>query len=372
MTRYQMGIVYLLLLVWLGQTSSACAQWRQNSWSTPARNNVSRSNYATSGNFNYNAWNNNNYAWPQRNGYPQQGTQYYRYRKGGETGAAFYLKEKDYDVSTLWTGPRNSKLIALTFDDGPHPEITPRVLEVLGKYGVKATFFMTGEMLKVYPDVGRKVVEAGMEIGNHSNTHPNLENLSDEKFWDQIDFTQNLIQRELNVEPMVMRPPYGLLGKEQAHQLQERRLYPVFWSRDTSDYEYPGVKSIISRATTGIGGGEVILFHDRINQTAEALPKVIEGLQTQGFQLVTVSEMIAAATGLLVEKAPLAAAPPPPEKLSTAVAEKPAPDKPPPYREADADNEPAAPAKQIAVLKPPAPRRINAPRNWSWQRSSGR
>lgn len=195
----------------------------------------------------------------------------------------------------------NEKLVALTFDDGPHPRYTDRVLKVLADHGVKATFFMIGQNVKYYPEAAKHVAEAGHEIGNHTYSHPHLSRVGEGELAEQIRKCDGVIREVTGVTPVLFRPPEGKHGIRQCALVQECGYRQVLWNVDTLDWSGCGTDKIIDRVLRNVSGGDIVLFHDYVGKkyhSADALEVIIPALQKDGYRFVTVSEMIAAGTPL--------------------------------------------------------------------------
>jgi len=192
------------------------------------------------------------------------------------------------------TGGARSRDIALTFDDGPGP-YTPQLLNVLEQYHVKATFFVIGRMLRYFSRSTVREIEDGDVIGDHTENHPMLAQLS------AHEQKEELFEQILRIEvlggkrPTLFRPPYGSFNATTLRELKALHLLMVLWSVDTNDYQQPGVPVIVERALGGAKPGAIILMHDgggTRTQTIEALPLVIKGLRDRGYKLVTVPQLL--------------------------------------------------------------------------------
>ncbi len=194
--------------------------------------------------------------------------------------------------------------VALTFDDGPDPNVTPAILDVLREHDLKATFFVLGYKVARNPEVLRRIVQEGHTLGNHTYDHANLAHLSVRQMHDEMQSTQEAVDRALGYHyPMtLMRPPYGAPYLSDRHVLplfqrvmEEQRAYPVMWTVDSRDWELNGQAGSIAenlRTTTSNKGG-VILLHDTHESTADALPLIIAQYAAVGFSFTTVREMLA-------------------------------------------------------------------------------
>ncbi len=211
--------------------------------------------------------------------------------------------------------------LALTFDDGPHPKNTPRLLDLLKERGVKATFYVIGQNVAQYPDIARRIVEEGHEIGNHSYTHPALPKLSAARLAEEISKSNDVIQQATGVLPTTMRPPYGAINAAITKRLNEEFQLPVIlWSVDPQDWKIRKAPHVSNHILQNSNAGAIVLAHDIHPSTIDAMPATLDGLLAKGFQFVTVSELIAMdrPEGPGVPATPSAPAPPPSEAPSEA------------------------------------------------------
>lgn len=184
--------------------------------------------------------------------------------------------------------------IAITFDDGPHPENTPRLLDMLRARNIKATFYVIGRSVEMYPQIVRRMVAEGHEIGNHTWTHRNLTSLSDSSIRMEMDRTRDVIISACGVTPRTMRPPYGALRESQRAWIFKEYGYPtIMWSVDPKDWQRPGVSVVASRILDNTHNGSIVLAHDLHKPTVDAMPETLDGLLRRGFQFITVSQMLA-------------------------------------------------------------------------------
>jgi peptidoglycan/xylan/chitin deacetylase (PgdA/CDA1 family) len=184
--------------------------------------------------------------------------------------------------------------IAMTFDDGPHATNTPTLLEMAAKRHIKLTFFVLGECIEQNPDVLRREVAEGHEIGNHSWSHPNLAKLADEGVRAQLQRTEDIIVKTTGIKPKLMRPAYGELTKRQRILVNHDFDYKVIlWDVDPLDWKRPGPNVVAQRIIAGARPGSIILSHDIHPPTIAAMPQVFDALLAKGFKFVTVSELLA-------------------------------------------------------------------------------
>ena len=187
--------------------------------------------------------------------------------------------------------PFGAPKIALTFDDGPHGTHTDAILKTLRKHGAKATFFMLGTQVDMYPSIAARVAAAGHEIGSHTYIHPNLSKVGAARVQSELSKTNAAILRATGKKPTLLRPPYG------SHTATVRKMAGVplvLWNVDTVDWQSKNADAIVRHVLENARDGAIILLHDIYGSTAEAVEKLVPALRLQGFQLVTVSELAAA------------------------------------------------------------------------------
>jgi peptidoglycan/xylan/chitin deacetylase (PgdA/CDA1 family) len=192
-------------------------------------------------------------------------------------------------------GTQHARDVALTFDDGPGP-YTPEVLSVLERFHVHATFFVIGAMLRYFSASTVREIKDGDVIGDHTETHPEMANLSAHDQYEQLFEQIARIELLGGPRPDLFRPPYGSFNTTTMRELRRLHLLMVLWSVDTEDYLQPGVAAIEQRALAGAHPGAIILMHDAggdRTQTIAALPAIIRGLRARGFHLVTVPQLLA-------------------------------------------------------------------------------
>jgi peptidoglycan-N-acetylglucosamine deacetylase len=184
--------------------------------------------------------------------------------------------------------------IAMTFDDGPRVGNTTRLLDILKEPNIKVTFFMIGSNVVAHPEIARRALAEGHEIGNHSWTHPELSKLSDQRVTEEITRTQEAIKNATGFTPTILRPPYGAITKDQREWIESQlRLSVILWSVDPFDWKRPGASVITERILRGAQSGAIILSHDIHKETVDAMPATLDALLTKGYKFVTVSELIA-------------------------------------------------------------------------------
>lgn len=194
-----------------------------------------------------------------------------------------------------WSEVRvNGPYIAMTFDDGPHPTLTPQLLDMLKQRGIHATFFVLGSLAKDHPEILKRAVAEGHEIANHSWDHPNLGKMSDEAVRSQLTRTQAVIASAIGKAGDLMRPPYGSVTAAQKKWFHdELGLKIILWSVDPLDWKNHDPATITRRIAEGTRSGGIVLAHDIHKTTVEAMPATLDGLLAKGFKFVTVSQLLA-------------------------------------------------------------------------------
>ena len=199
-----------------------------------------------------------------------------------------YLKGEDLEKYNEYIKKRSRKAVALTFDDGPNPNTTPVALELLKKYNAKATFFMVGRSVAGNEDIIKQVVAEGHQIGNHSWSHPLLTKVTLEQAKSQINDTTEVLKKASGQDVHIMRPPYG--GINSAIQAAVSQSF-ILWDVDTLDWKNRNTASIMKEVQK-TQSGSIILMHDIHQTSIDALPSVLQYLTEQGFELVTIDELM--------------------------------------------------------------------------------
>jgi peptidoglycan-N-acetylglucosamine deacetylase len=178
-------------------------------------------------------------------------------------------------------------VVYLTFDDGPHPVWTPRVLELLARHRARATFFVLGRSAAAHPDLVRQAFAAGHGIGNHSWSHRRLTGLTGEELAAEVSATTAAIQRSTGAPVGCLRPPYATVDAASARAVRALGLRLVLWDIDTTDWLRPGAWAIADRVLRRVRSGDVVLLHDGggdRSQTVAALERLLASLSARGFQ----------------------------------------------------------------------------------------
>lgn len=209
----------------------------------------------------------------------------------------------------LWAGlvrgPAKGRAIALTFDDGPAPPFTEQILDILRHHQAPATFFVCGKNVERFPEVIRRIQEEGHALGNHTYSHPFLFFCGRSKIADEIDRTQEAIEKVTGYRPAIFRPPYGIRWFGLSRVLSDRGMKLIQWSDTGFDWKYQ-TDAIVRAALRNLVPGAVILLHDgqeilapgavNRSRTVKALPAILEGIRRAGFNLVTIPELLSETT----------------------------------------------------------------------------
>ncbi|MGA4798097.1 polysaccharide deacetylase family protein [Streptomyces lavendulocolor] len=178
--------------------------------------------------------------------------------------------------------------MVLSFDDGPDPRYTPAILSTLRQYGVRAMFFVCGEMAAVNQDLLREMADDGHVVGNHSWSHPLIPRLRPSRIRDELGSTSDLIERTLGSPPLWYRAPYGAWNRHSFEIGAELGMEPLAWTVDTLDWQEPGTGPIVRRVLDGAGPGVVVLSHDAggdRSQSVAALRTYLPELLAAGYHL---------------------------------------------------------------------------------------
>ncbi len=201
---------------------------------------------------------------------------------------AYHKLKPIYEVKT------DKKIVALTFDISWGNKTPIPVIEILKDNNITCTFFLSGPWVKQYPEFVQRIKQDGHEIGSHGYRHVNLSNLSKSEIKQELAQAHANIKEVAGVEARLIRTPNGDYSDHVIEAIHESNYEAIQWGTDSLDWMNPGVNTIIERVTTRVHPGDIILMHasDTCQQTAEALPVVIKNLKEQGYEFVTVSELL--------------------------------------------------------------------------------
>ncbi len=187
---------------------------------------------------------------------------------------------------------KDSKVCSLSFDAAWGNEDTQQLIDILGKYNIKATFFVVGDWVDKYPESVKALHDAGHEVMNHSNTHAHMTKLSAEEIIADVNACSDKIESVTGVRPELFRPPYGEYDDKVVSTLREMGMYTIQWDVDSLDWKEISAAEITERVTSRVQEGSIVLFHNAAKHTPEALPGLIEKLIQQGYSFVPISELI--------------------------------------------------------------------------------
>ena len=207
----------------------------------------------------------------------------------------YVVERPETHIPLIAHGNKNLREVALTFDDGPFPNFTAKVLDVLDAYRIKATFFCIGRQVQAFPDLTLRAYKAGHEIENHTWSHPDMTSLSLKSQYWQLQNTSHTIERVTHQRPFVTRPPYGAFNPSSLQVATSLRLVMITWDVDACDWSRPGVDKILHNVLDHVKNGSIILMHDGgsdRSQTLAALPKIIETLLGRGYRFVTIRQLL--------------------------------------------------------------------------------
>lgn len=186
----------------------------------------------------------------------------------------------------------NRKVVAFTFDVVWTPAETRKILEILDRYHVRSTFFLTGTWLRKNSTLAREILAYGHEIGLHGYSQMYLTELDDTELSREFELMEEALREELNYSTFLFRPPYGELDQRVFDFTRKKGYTTVLWSINPHDWLEPGVDRIVGRVSRNIHKGAIILFHTSTVQTSEALPQIIQGLRLREYETVPVSELL--------------------------------------------------------------------------------
>lgn len=199
--------------------------------------------------------------------------------------------QANYFVDSINYGSGNR--IALTFDDGPDPEMTPKVLAVLAEHQVKATFFLIGHKVEQYPDLAKQIAAAGHVVADHSYSHSNtIAIFPTAKLTADIKQGADIIEQATGKRPMWFRPPFGVTNPRYAKALKTLGMTSIGWSVRSMDTTKPDANILLRRITDSLKPGSIVLLHDTQQVTLQILPQLIQQVQKRGMEIVGLPELI--------------------------------------------------------------------------------
>lgn len=195
-------------------------------------------------------------------------------------------------VLPVYSVERDGKYCSLTFDAAWGDEDTQKLIDILGRYGVKATFFVVGSWVDKYPESVKALHDAGMEIMNHSDTHAHLSQLSSEQIMKEVNNCSDKIEKITGVRPTLFRCPYGEYNDHVIGTINGMGVTAIQWDVDSLDWKEYDAATITQRVTSRVQPGSIMLFHNAALHTPEALPAILEYLLAEGYTPVPVSQLL--------------------------------------------------------------------------------
>ena len=192
----------------------------------------------------------------------------------------------------IYSVEREDSVVSISFDASWGAEKTIPILDILDRYNVKTTFFLVGGWVDKYPEMVQEIASRGHEIGNHSDTHAHMNQLSEQQIKDELRMMSNKVEKLTGVRPTLFRPPYGEYNDRVLRVSRAEGYEAVQWSIDSLDWKDRGTQDIIKQCTYRIEAGDIVLFHNDSNDIVNALPTVIEHYQTLGYKLIPVSDIL--------------------------------------------------------------------------------
>ncbi|MCQ4023101.1 MULTISPECIES: polysaccharide deacetylase family protein [unclassified Ruminococcus] len=192
----------------------------------------------------------------------------------------------------IYNVDKTEKVCSISFDAAWGNEQTQSLLDILDKYKVKSTFFLVGEWVDKYPDDVKKISDKGHDVGNHSDTHAHLPQLGNDGILKELQGCNEKIEAITGKCPTLFRPPYGDYNNAVVEVTNSIDMYCVQWNIDSLDWKDPSPQDMVSRIKNNLCSGSIILMHNGAKNTPEALPMIIEMIQSEGYKIVPISEIL--------------------------------------------------------------------------------
>jgi polysaccharide deacetylase family sporulation protein PdaB len=206
-----------------------------------------------------------------------------------DPAAAVVARKRELPIYSV---AREDKVLSISFDASWGADKTIPILDILDEYGVKTTFFLVGGWVDKYPEMLREIAARGHEIGNHSDTHPHMSQLSEAEICKELHNMAEKVEKLTGVRPTLFRPPYGDYNDRVVTVSRREGYECVQWSIDSLDWKDRGTADIIKQCTYRVENGDIVLFHNDSNDIVNALPTVIEHYQQLGYTIIPVSEIL--------------------------------------------------------------------------------
>lgn len=186
----------------------------------------------------------------------------------------------------------DKKVCSISFDAAWGNEQTETLLDILDEHDVKTTFFLVGDWVESYPQSVKEIALRGHDVGNHSDTHAHMSELSKEEQIDEIISCNDKIKAIINKDVTLFRPPYGEYDNKLVINCKEQQMYCTQWNIDSLDWKDPTPQQMVERIKNNLKNGSIILMHNGAKNTPEALPMIIDAIKSEGYELVPISQLI--------------------------------------------------------------------------------
>lgn len=208
-----------------------------------------------------------------------------------------------FSVDILKFVPVQTNVLALTIDDGPHPQVTPQILRLLKEENIKATFFLIAKEAQMYPNLTKDIIAQGHEIGNHSFSHQNFQKISLFDVSQSIEISQAIFKQLLGKKPYYFRAPYGRMNLYQQPLIDRYFTNIVGWSVDSRDWEEPHNKlKTVDHVLDSIFPGSILLCHQRDKKRVETLKLLIQKVKARGYNFVTITNLLTVTNSIALSK----------------------------------------------------------------------
>ena len=214
---------------------------------------------------------------------------YIRLFDPGALQSAFSPAKKPLPIYNVDT---QEKKVAISFDAAWGEEKTDEILKILEERDIKTTFFLVGYWVDRYPQRVKQIFDAGHEIGNHSDTHPHMSELSAQQITQELDAMSDKVEAITSVRPTLFRPPYGDYDDLVVTQSRQDGYEIVQWNVDSLDWKNLGIDHMINQVTKNVQPGDIILFHNDSEYIVEALPAILKHYQEQGFDMIPAKDIL--------------------------------------------------------------------------------
>lgn len=209
-----------------------------------------------------------------------------------QTGATAVFFSKSARKVPVYRVDTTEKKVALTFDAAWGADKTQGIIDILNQYGAKGTFFLVGFWINNYEEEVKKIAQAGLDIGNHSDNHLKMSTLSETEIEKELKTVNDSVQRLTGKTPKFFRPPYGDYNDRLVTKAESMGLQPIQWDVDSLDWKGLSGKEIVDRVCPKVQNGSIVLFHNNSDHVLDALPTILLNLKNEGYEFVTLSDLV--------------------------------------------------------------------------------